>query len=141
MPEIKFDTGLVTYDINGACQVEFNPTDSHFVEKLFSTFESLDEAQKTFEADKAKSSNPKDVFELARQLDKSMREQIDGIFGQPVSEALFGGMNLYAVANGLPVWSNLVLALMDEVDTGFAREQKLTNPRLAKYTAKYKKRT
>ena len=28
-------------------------------------------------------------------------------------------------------------AVMDEIDTTFAREQKATNPRIAKYTKKY----
>lgn len=42
-------------------------------------------------------------------------------------------------ANGLPVWCNLMMAVMDEIDTTFTREQKLTNPRISKYTAKYQK--
>ena len=46
-------------------------------------------------------------------------------------------MNVYAMADGLPVWCNLMLAVMDEIDTSFAREQKRMNPRIAKYTAKY----
>lgn len=48
-------------------------------------------------------------------------------------------MNVYALANGLAVWCNLMLAVMDEVDSTYAREQKATNPRIAKYTAKYQK--
>ena len=32
-----------------------------------------------------------------------------------------------------------ILAVMEEIDTTFAREQKATNPRIAKYTAKYHK--
>ena len=36
-----------------------------------------------------------------------------------------------------PVWCNLMLAVMDEIDTTFSREQKATNPRIAKYTEKY----
>ena len=64
---------------------------------------------------------------------------IDEALGQPVCGALFGGMNVYAMADGLPVWCNLMLALMDEVDTSFAREQKATNPRIRKYTAKYQR--
>ena len=31
------------------------------------------------------------------------------------------------------------VAVMDEIDTTFTREQKLTNPRISKYTAKYQK--
>ena len=33
MPELKFENGLVTYNLNGACEVSFNPTDSAFVER------------------------------------------------------------------------------------------------------------
>lgn len=65
-----------------------------------------------------------------------MREIIDGVFG-PISESVFGEMSVYAVAGGLPVWCNFLLAVIDEVDTTFAREKKATNPRIAKYTAKY----
>ena len=36
-------------------------------------------------------------------------------------------------------YDNLMLAIMDEVDTTFAREQKATNPRIQKYTKKYHK--
>ena len=70
-----------------------------------------------------------------------MRELIDSVFdGTPVCTLLFGSMNVYAMASGLPVWANLMLAIMDEVDTAFAREQKATNPRVQKYMAKYRKK-
>ena len=52
---------------------------------------------------------------------------------------LFGELNLYALANGFPIWANLLFALVDEMDTAYAREQKLTNPRISKYTKKYHK--
>ena len=51
----------------------------------------------------------------------------------------FNTPNVYAMADGLPVWCNLLFAIMDEIDTSFAREQKATNPRIQKYTAKYHK--
>lgn len=73
------------------------------------------------------------------ERDAEMRGIIDGVFEAPVSESVFGGMNVYAIANGLPVWCNLMMAVMDEIDTTFTREQKLTNPRISKYTAKYQK--
>ena len=34
MKELNFDTGLVTYDLNGKVEVTFNPSDSNFVERL-----------------------------------------------------------------------------------------------------------
>ena len=138
MTELNFSTGLVSYSLNSQCEVAFNPTDSAFVEKLFDTFSVLDKKQEAYREELEKTSDRAKIFEIARARDAEMREMIDGVFGVPVCEALFGHMNVYALADGLPVWANLLLAVMDEIDTSFAREQKRTNPRIAKYTAKYK---
>ena len=69
-----------------------------------------------------------------------MRDMIDGLFAKPVCADLFGTMNVYALADGLPVWCNLMLAVIDQIDTSFAAEQKKTNPRIAKYTDRWKTR-
>ncbi len=140
MKELNFESGLVTYSLNGKCEVSFNPTDSNFVERLYATFEELDRKQEQYKNDIEKMADKRKVFDYARERDTEMRGMIDEVFGAPVSDALFGGMNVYAMAGGLPVWCNLMLAVMDEIDTTFAREQKATNPRIAKYTAKYRKK-
>ncbi len=140
MPEIRFDTGLVTYDLNGACQVTFNPTDSSFVERLLSAMEAMDKVQEEHNAQMEKDEDSGELFRKARERDKDMREILDRAFDVPVCAALFGEMNLYAMADGLPVWCNLVLAVMDEVNAAAQRERKRIDPRLAKFTAKYKKR-
>lgn len=140
MKELNFESGLVSYSINGKCEVSFNPTDSNFVERIYSAFEDLDKKQESYRAQIEKMADKKQVFEFARERDAEMRTIIDGVFCKPVSDAIFGDMNVYAVAGGLPVWSNLLLAIMDEIDTTFSREQKATNPRIAKYMAKYQKR-
>lgn len=137
MKELNFDTGLVSYQLNGAVEVVFNPTDAAFVERLFATFDALDARQEEYNAEKSKTGDSRKVFDLAREMDGEMRSLIDTALGQPVCEALFGGMNVYALADGLPVWCNLMFAVMDEIDTAFAREHKAMNPRIQKYTAKY----
>ena len=95
--------------------------------------------QEGYKAQIEKMTDKREIFEFAKERDAEMRDIIDGVFEAPVSEAVFGGMNVYAIANGLPVWCNLMMAIMDEIDTTFSREQKLTNPRISKYTAKYQK--
>ncbi len=140
MKELNFESGLVTYSLNGACEVTFNPTDSNFVERLYAAFEELDKKQETYKEQIRTMEDKKEIFDFARERDAEMRGIIDGVFGSSVSEAVFGGMNVYAIANGLPVWCNLMMAVMDEIDTTFTREQKLTNPRISKYTAKYQAR-
>lgn len=137
MAEIRFETGLVSYNLNGVCEVSFNPTDSAFVERLFHTFDTLDRKQDAYKAEIENVTDRRKIFDIARERDAEMRGMIDEALGAPVCDALFGGMNVYAMADGLPVWCNLMLAVMDEIDTSFAREQKRMNPRIAKYTAKY----
>lgn len=137
MKELVFDTGLVTFNINGACEVSFNPTDSSFAKRLFDAFDYLDGKQEAYRAEVEKLADKKKIFEVAKARDREMREIIDGVFETAVCDALFGTMNVYALADGLPVWANLILAVMDEIDTSFARERKVTNPRIQKYTAKY----
>lgn len=46
---------------------------------------------------------------------------------------------MYALAEGLPLWANLLFAIMDEMDETVMREKKAMNPRIAKYTKKYHK--
>ena len=139
MKELNFESGLVTYSLNGKCEVSFNPTDSNFVERLYSAFEELDKKQDGYKSAIEKMQDNLKIFDFARERDAEMRGIIDNVFNFSVSDMLFGEMNVYAIANGLPVWCNLMLAVMDEVDTSFAREQKATNPRITKYMAKYQK--
>lgn len=139
MSTLNFETGLVTYEINGKCEVSFNPTDSAFIERLYAAFETLDKKQDAYKAQVEKLANKKEIFGFAKECDAEMRKIIDGVFEKPLCEALFGGMSVYSVASGLPVWCNFLLAIMDEVDTTFTRERKTTDSRIAKYTAKYHK--
>lgn len=139
MKDLNFDSGVVTYSLNGKCEVSFNPTDSNFVERIYTAFNDLDKKQDEYKSRIEKMADKKEIFEFARERDAEMRTIIDGVFDTSVCDAVFGGMNIYAMASGLPAWVNLMLAVMDECDTTFAREQKATNPRIAKYTAKWSK--
>lgn len=140
MKELVFDSGLVTYKINGVVDVSFNPADTAFVEKLYNAFDELEHKQESYKNDvEALGNDNKGIFEYARQRDAEMRSIIDELFDVPVCDALFGSMNVYALANGLPVWMNFLLAVVDEVEAGYTRESKAQNPRIAKYTQKYAK--
>lgn len=136
---LNFATGIVEYNINDACTLSFNPTDANFAERLFDTFDKLDEKQEAYKAEIEKAQS-REIFSITRRRDAEMREMLDSALGAPVCASVFGGMNVYAYADGLPVWANLLLAVIDEMDNSFAREQKLTNPRVNKYLAKYQKR-
>lgn len=48
-------------------------------------------------------------------------------------------MNVYALADGLPVWCNLMLAIIDQIDTRSLQERKGTSARIEQYTKRWKK--
>lgn len=140
MPNIiQLETGFSEYDINGVT-VRFNPTDLSFCERVFSTFDTMDGMQEEYNAAITAAQDNAAVFAVYHDMEDKMRGMIDDVFGDHVCEAMFGRMSVYALAGGLPIWANLMLALIDEMDASFAREKKLTNPRLKKYADKYRKR-
>ena len=137
---LQFATGLVKYRINDTVDITFNPTDANFTEKLFRAFDDLDKKQAQYEKEvKALNADRVKTFEYARTRDAEMREIIDGILGEGVSDALFGDMNCYSMADGLPVWINLLFAIADEVHDAYNREADKTDPRVKTYTNKYNK--
>ena len=138
MANIEILTGVKEYTLNDKVTVRFNPTDMTFAEKIFATFMDLDKVQEGLRA-KLDATDGMGIFEVAKEADRQMRERIDALFDKPICEDLIGGVNIYALASGLPIWANLLLALMEEVDASFINEQKAQNPRLQKYLKKYNK--
>ena len=138
MKSLSFSDGLEEYSLNGRVTVRFNPTDASFLERLAALFEKLDALQEEVAA--AQETTPEEeVFPLAKSLDERMRALLDEFFGEPVCEPLFGTMNLFASAGGLPVWANLLLALTEEVEAAMQGELSAREARIAKYTEKYRK--
>ena len=97
MKELVFDTGVVSFSLNGACTVSFNPTDSEFVKRLFDSFDALDKKQDAYKAEIEKMADKKQIFEIARRLDAEMREINEDMFEKQVWDALFRIMNVYGI--------------------------------------------
>ena len=138
MKNLTFDNGIEEYDLDGKVTVKFNPTDVAFLEKLSDSFACLDLIQEEVKLSQEEITDEKDVFNLAKNLDQKMRDIINALFGQEVCTPLFGEMNLFASAGGLPVWANLMLAVADEVQNSMQGELKKREARIRKYTEKYR---
>lgn len=138
MSNFSFDTGLATFTVNGNCEIKFNPTDSAFATKIANAFDQIENVGKKFR-EKVATAKEKDIFALCEKRDAEARKIIDAVFDAPVCNSLFGDMSVFALANGLPVWCNLFFAVMDEMDVSVIEERKKTNPRIAEYTAKYRR--
>lgn len=140
MTELNFNTGRRTFKINDSVEVSFNDTDAAFVEKLYNVFENLDAKQERYRNRAERTADKKELFAVMRDMDREIKDDINNLFEKDVCSPLFGDMNVFALADGLPLWANLMLAIMEQVDSAFAREQNATNPRVQKYTAKWQRK-
>lgn len=130
---LSFETGVVEYNLNGRYTVRFNPTDKNFIQRLTDAFDALENKQKSLHGVE----DDTDFFRIITERDKEVRDILDALFGAGMCDAVFGEISMHALAGGLPVWLNFMLAILDVCETTFQKEQKLKEPRLAKYTKKY----
>lgn len=137
--DLQISTGVVEYNLNGKVKVHFNPADAAFVKKLMGVFDVLEQKQSETKAELNSANDYHRIFEIADAKDAEMREILDGVFDVPVCEALCGAMNVYAMADGLPVWCNLLLSILDVCAASFDGVDEKMEYRIKKYTAKYKK--
>ena len=62
---IRFDTGVVEYNINDAVTVYINPTDLSFVERVFATFDAMDAKQEAYNAAIEAEKDTAGIFRIA----------------------------------------------------------------------------
>lgn len=141
MKELTFDSGVVSYSLNGKCEVSFNPADRVFAEKLYKAIDTMDKLQSDYAKKGEELQGPEGAFDLARERDEKMAEVLDGLFNAPVCSAVFGDMSLCAFASGFPVWLNLMLTIVDEMDDNIGDIKNQAETRITKYKAKYQKYT
>lgn len=139
MINITFDDGVQEVNLNNKVTVYFCPTDMEFIEKVFNVAETIDKKSEEFQERVSSMKDSKGVFDEGRVIDAEIRELLNSIFDMDVCTPLFGSRRTYAAAGGLPVWANLIFAIIDALDSDFAEQKKKTNPRLQAYAAKYKR--
>ena len=135
---ISFDTGLKEFDLNGGVTVRFNPTSVRFAERTYDAFDRIDKCYESYQG-KISGVDDAKAFDIARDCESEILSILNELFGTDLS-GLFEEIGPIDIANGLPVWLNLMLAVIDTLDSAFAEEKKKTNPRIKKYTEKYRRK-
>lgn len=142
MPNINFETGLKTFNINGDPDrtIAFAPSDAAFVRSVYDGLEKLDACQQKYREQMDSTGDPEAILGLVDSCDKEVRVIIDGIFEQRgTSDTVFGELNTCGVASGMPIWAGFIIALISECDDYLSTQEKATNPKLQKLLKKYKK--
>lgn len=123
MEQLKFDSGVREYKLNGGGLLRFNPSDPNVYARFLEAARKLQEMEKTL-AEQAKTmEDGASVVELLAQADKQMKELLSWVFGGSNDfDKLLGGVNLLAVAgNGERVVTNLFAALQPILVEGAER--------------------
>lgn len=137
MQNLKIETGLVTYNLNDAVQVTINPTDVAFAEKLYNIFDILDKKQDEYMDNIQRKKDTRELFDYGREMDKEMRGYIFTLFDEDIVTPLIGDISITALAGGMPIWANILMAFVDQMDAAVSQNNDLGKKRIAKYTKKY----
>jgi hypothetical protein len=136
--ELNFANGVQSYTVNGVEDaLRLNPTDAEMLQKIYLAMKDLEGKQKERAKVGKRSEDIEETFSLLHALDQEMRGVLDILFGIGVCEKIFGEMSLYASADGLPVWENFILAVIDLFDDSVKREAALSDKRIQKHVQKY----
>ena len=129
---LDFDSGIKEYTINGDPNrvIRINPSDFGIVAR----------------AEKAKAELEKlhidpgeeHMSEALTTMDKSVREQIDLIFGEGTAKKAFGEINCTSLAGGSPIFMNFLNAILPEIEKVVGEEKRKSDARIAKYTSRVK---
>ena len=117
--ELNFANGVQSYTVNGVKDaLRLNPADAEMLRKVYLALKEREGKQK----------------ERAKAGAES--EDIEAVFDR-LHEKRFGKMSMYASADGLPVWENFILAVIDLFDDSVKREAALSDKRIQKHVQKY----
>lgn len=139
MAELNFETGLVSFTVNGVRTININPSDVGFLETIYALMGKIEAIDTETSKKREKADDPAKIFDYFRSSDKKMREAVDSVFGEGFSNDVFHDVRLTAMANGLTVLENFLFAVIDQMDESVTENLAKRNDRISKYTKKYEK--
>ena len=137
MEKLNISTGVKEYSLNDKVSVWFNPTDADFMTRVFDTFDALEKKQDEYSKAITSSKSTRESLDVMAKMNEEMRQLLSDLFGTDIVTPLIGDTNVYAFSDGMPIWANIMLAVIDKMEGEQAEQIKLSKKRMAKYTAKY----
>ena len=135
MGALNYIAGKREYTLPGGGVIWFDPCDSEFANRVIMAVRNCQEIQKRF---------PKNGFaDLDEQLaciqniNDDIRKEIDNAFGDQVADKACCGSSPTSISDGLPVWMNFLMAVIDEIDANMPEGEKRSRARVQQYVDKY----
>lgn len=135
MGTLNYTAGKREYTLPNDTVIHFDPCDSEFANKVIVAFRNCNKVQNSF---------PEKTFmdldeQLAfiQKMNEDIREEIDRAFGEGVCEKACCGSGPISISDGLPVWMNFLMAVIDEIDANMPEGEKRSRARVQQYMDKY----
>lgn len=139
MKNINTGAKVEEYNIDGKIVLRFNPADATFVKNFNAAFKALAEAQSEL-AEAAKNADDEAFFDASAATNTKLRGVLNDLFGEDICTPIWGTADLTALSDGLPLWFNFMMALIDEIDADMKSVKDVRSARLDAYLAKYQKK-
>lgn len=133
MENIIFEDGYKEFMINNDPDrtIRFNPSDVGIAERFREAYKAIDRL--------VQEKREGDTVELIREMDEGIKEQIDFIFNQPVSEKVFGGQSPMAPVAGKMLFERFLEAVLPVITESIGKEKKASSERIGKYVREAEK--
>lgn len=135
MGALSYTAGKQEYTLPGGSVIYFDPCDSEFANKVVVAFRNCHKIQKSF---------PEKPFEdldeqlaFIQKMNADIREEIDKAFDAEVCTKACCGSSPISISDGLPVWMNFLMAVIDEIDANMPEGEKRSRARVQQYMDKY----
>lgn len=131
MQNIKFDSGIKEFQINGGGVLRFNPSDLNVYSRFMDAIEDIRKVEQTMQKKIREMSalgTGVDFLRLANEADKEVKKILQNVFGkQNDFDEIFAGTNVLTVAgNGEMILTNFLNELKPIIEDGarsFAKAQ------------------
>ena len=139
MKSINFDDGYKEFSINNDPErtIRFNPSDVAIVERLHKASEALEKL--VTENAELSAETSEDAAKAIERLDTAIKEQVDYIFNQPVSNKVFGNQSPMAPVGGKMLFERFLEAATPVIMSYVKAERKASEKRIGKYVSEAQK--
>lgn len=149
MQSLRFDDGYKEFMINDDPNrvIRFNPADYGIIERfntarkeIFNEMEKI-QSDININPDGTPNVSEDELGEAAEILSKTRKlicDQVDHIFGSPVSDMAFGTQSPLSSVKGLPLFERFIRAAQPFIEKEVKAEQLASQKRINKYTKQVK---
>lgn len=135
MGALNYSAGGKVYDLPNGETVSFDPCNAEFASAVVRAFSNCHKIHQ--EGTKELPQDVDELYKATKKMAGDIRREIDAVFGDGVCDKACCGSSPISISDGLPVWMNFLMAVIDEIDANIPEGEKRSRARVQQYMDKY----